>query len=263
MSSPVKGWSSTPQSSVGLRIGVALAVVTAHVGAIGAILLAPEESPPLMMEPEAVMVSVIEAPLLEQAKAQLAVPTPPQPVQDVPPEPEPEVLPDPDPEPEITPEPEPIVEKASEPAPKPKPKPKPPAAKPQPDIPPDPKPEPPVEQVPPSGTPDGTQTPQGPRGPVSDQPVMVSSVEYLGGQPKVIYPPLSQRMREEGKVMVLIDINTQGLVDKASIAASSGYARLDEAALTAARKARFKPLTRNGVAFPARAKIPFDFTLRK
>jgi protein TonB len=76
------------------------------------------------------------------------------------------------------------------------------------------------------------------------------------------YPMASRRMREEGRVLVLVEINTQGLVDRATIDTSSGFPRLDESALTAARKAKFKPYTRNGVAYAAKAKIPFDFVMR-
>ena len=61
---------------------------------------------------------------------------------------------------------------------------------------------------------------------------------------------------------MLVRINAQGRVDDARIDTSSGYARLDDAALDAARRARFNPLTRNGVAMPALAKLPFDFELR-
>ncbi len=204
------------------------------------------------------MVSVVDAPIPQIAKAE---PTPevPQPVTETPPEPEPEIEPEPEPEPELKPEPEPepepepVVEKPPMPAPKPpppKPKPK-------------PKPETPPQQTPPSGAPEGTQAPQGPtQGPPPDQPVLVSSIEFQGARPMPNYPMASRRMREEGRVVVLVEINTQGLVERATIDASSGFPRLDESALAAARKGRFKPYTRNGVAYPAKAKIPFDFVMR-
>src|SRR3546814_1039948 len=100
------------------------------------------------------------------------------------------------------------------------------------------------------------------QGPPPYEPIMVASVEYMGRRPMPVYPMTSKRLREEGRVVVLVEINTQGLVERATVAQSSGYSRLDESALTAARKARFKPLTRNGVAYPAKAKLPFDFVMR-
>lgn len=254
---------------MGLRIGAGVAVVAAHVAVVWAAFFNDYERPE-MLQPEAVMVSVIESAVPQVAKAEpkpeepVVEPPPPEPEVEPPPEPEPEVKPEPEPEPE----PEPVIEKPPEPAPAPKPKPKPqpkpkPKPKPQPQPAPEPKPDPkPVE--PPTGAPEGAQVTQAPRqGPPPDEPLMLSSVDYLGGKPSAVYPMASQRLREQGRVMVLVEINTQGLVDKVSVDTSSGFSRLDEAALTAARKARFKPLMRNGVPYPAKAKIPFDFVLRR
>ncbi|MPT27121.1 MAG: energy transducer TonB, partial [Achromobacter sp.] len=85
---------------------------------IGAIFMAPESRPELE-EPEAIMVSVVEAPIPQIAKAEPA-PEVPQPVVEPPPEPQPEVEPEPETkvEPEPDPEPEPeVVEKPPMPAP--------------------------------------------------------------------------------------------------------------------------------------------------
>ncbi|MGE8636224.1 MAG: energy transducer TonB [Achromobacter piechaudii] len=259
-----RGWNSSSPSSIGIRAGAGLAVVALHAAVIGAIFMAPEHRPELE-QPEAVMVSLIDAPVPQVAKAE-PTPEPPQPVVEPPPEPQPEVEPDPEPEPELKPEPEPepepVVEKPPMPAPKPKPKPKPkPQPKPQPKQ--EVKPETPPVQTPPAGAVDGAQASQSPQqGPPPDQPVLVSSIEFQGARPMPTYPMASRRMREEGRVLVLVEINTQGLVERATIDTSSGFSRLDESALAAARKAKFKPYTRNGVAYPAKAKIPFDFVMR-
>ncbi|CAM3247877.1 hypothetical protein ACMA110817_03930 [Achromobacter marplatensis] len=185
------------------------------------------------------MVSLVDAPIPQIAKAE---PTPevPQPVVEPPPEPQPEIEPEPEPEPKPQPKPQPKQE-----------------------VKPEPKPETPPPQTPPAGATDGAQASQSPQqGPPPDQPILVSSIEFQGARPMPVYPQASRRMREEGRVLVLVEINTQGLVDRAAIDTSSGFPRLDESALTAARKAKFKPYTRNGVAYPAKAKIPFDFVMR-
>jgi protein TonB len=96
----------------------------------------------------------------------------------------------------------------------------------------------------------------------SDQPILLSHVEYWGTPPLPVYPLWSKRAQEEGRVIVLVFINPQGWVDRAALEKSSGFPRLDESALTAARKARFKPLMRNGIAYAAQAKLPFDFVMR-
>ena len=44
---------------------------------------------------------------------------------------------------------------------------------------------------------------------------------------------------------------------------SSGFARLDEAAMSAVRKTRFKPYTENGKAVAGWVRMPFPFELEK
>ena len=65
----------------------------------------------------------------------------------------------------------------------------------------------------------------------------------------------SRRMREEGRVVVLVEINNQGLVVSARVDSSSGSPRLDEAALTAIRKARFKPIPVMAWPMPPKPKF--------
>ncbi|WP_144635015.1 energy transducer TonB [Bordetella genomosp. 13] len=266
MPSPQYGqYASSSLSSFLWRGAAGVFIVAMHVAVVAVAYYFGNEEPPQMLEQEPVMVSVIEAPVPELAQAQ-PEPEPPAPVEEPPPPPPVEEPPPPEPEPQVEPEPEPepIVEKPPEPAPKPKPKPKPkPQPKPQPK--PEPKPEPKPQPVtPPPPSPVGEQkVTQAPRqAPQPSEPETLTNVEYLGGQPKPNYPSISMRMREEGRVVVLVDINTQGLPETVRIDTSSGYSRLDESALAAVRKARFKPLMRNGVALPARARIPFDFTMR-
>ncbi|ANN80373.1 energy transducer TonB [Bordetella flabilis] len=264
------GWSTSSKSSLGIRLTAAVTVVALH-AIVAAGMLSTEEVKPVLPESQPIMVSVVEAPVPQVAKAP-ETEQPPQPAVQPPPpqpEPEPEVKPEPEPDPappekiEPTPEPEPVVEKPPVPAPQPKPKPKP---KPRPPVQQAPAPKP-VEQpptpAPPAGAPDGATMTQAPRqGPPRDQPETVSNIEYLGAGPAPVYPAASKRRREEGRVMVLVVVNPQGLVEKATVVSSSGYPRLDEAALDALRRVRFKPYTRNGVAYTVQARIPFDFNIR-
>ncbi|SAI74367.1 siderophore-mediated iron transport protein [Bordetella ansorpii] len=258
--------SSSSLSSLLWRGAAGVVILALHVGVVAVAYYFGDTEPPQMLEQEPVMVSVIEAPEPQLAQAQ-PEPPPPPPVEEPPPPPPPvEEPPPPEPEPEVEPEPEPepIIEKPVEPAPKPKPKPKPkPQPKPQPK--PEPKPEPkPQPETPPPPSPVGEQkVTQAPRqAPEPSEPEMLSNVQYAGGQIMPNYPSISRRMREEGRVVVLVDINKQGLVDSARIDASSGFPRLDEEALKAARKQRFTPYMRNGVAMPARARLPYVFTMR-
>jgi protein TonB len=90
---------------------------------------------------------------------------------------------------------------------------------------------------------------------------LIGKVDYLGQRPSPVYPRASQRRGEQGRVIVRVLSSPQGSVLKVSVQSSSGYPRLDEEAMKAARSARFKPYTENGIAYQAMADIPFDFVL--
>jgi len=87
-----------------------------------------------------------------------------------------------------------------------------------------------------------------------------SAVQYLVPLAPV-YPRASIKMRESGKALVRVLIDEAGLPRTVQLAASSGYARLDDSALAAVRNARFKPCLENGVAVQAWAVIPLEFEL--
>lgn len=89
-----------------------------------------------------------------------------------------------------------------------------------------------------------------------------SSVQYLVAPP-LEYPRASRRMRESGKVMVRVYIDADGLPRNVQIDKSSGHVRLDDAAIAAVNKARFKPYTENGRPTPGWAYIPLSFDLER
>ncbi|MGB6105891.1 MAG: energy transducer TonB [Pusillimonas sp.] len=268
-----------------VKVSGAVIAVGLHLAVLGAIVSAKAVKPELEL-PEAVEVRFVEiadevvdaAPNPEQPEepVEAEIPPPeeipyPPPEPDIvpePPEPEPEpvVEPEPEPEPEPViepepePEPEPVVEEPKpepkpEPPPKPKPKPKPkPVVKPA--------PVPPPQVVPPSGQAAAPAVPKAPPKPVDpNRPRLIGKVDYLGKRPMPVYPRASERRGEQGRVVVRVLISAQGGVINASVQSSSGYSRLDEAALKAAHTARFKPYTENGIAYQAMADIPFDFVL--
>ncbi len=74
--------------------------------------------------------------------------------------------------------------------------------------------------------------------------------------PDEIYPSMSKRLGEEGAVTLLLTLGEDGRVTDASIKESSGFERLDNAALADAKKGwRFLPGTVNGK--PASMQLPF------
>lgn len=235
-------------------------------------------------EPDALDVQFVElGPPLDEAPAAQPDPAPPEPEPVVPPEPEPVAQPEPPPEPVVQPEPEPgpvvetpepdaIVEPPPPPKPKPKPQPKPkPKPKPQPK--PQPKPEPPAKpqpvretapakvSAPAGGAPHASQARGEPRPVDPDRPRSIGRVDYLGKRPSPVYPRLSQRRGEQGRVVLRVLISPQGQVAGIHVRRSSGYERLDEAAVRAMQHARFRPYTENGIAYKALVDIPFDFVL--
>ncbi|MBP9653886.1 MAG: energy transducer TonB [Rhodocyclaceae bacterium] len=76
------------------------------------------------------------------------------------------------------------------------------------------------------------------------------------------YPPLSRRQGEEGKVVLRVELDEQGNVSAARVATSSGFARLDEAALAAVKAWRCTPARRDGQPVRAVAMQPFKFVLQ-
>jgi protein TonB len=76
------------------------------------------------------------------------------------------------------------------------------------------------------------------------------------------YPPLSRRMGEAGITVVRVELDEQGHVSSARIATGSGFARLDDAALAAAKAWRCNPAQRDGQAVRAVALQPFKFVLQ-
>ena len=78
------------------------------------------------------------------------------------------------------------------------------------------------------------------------------------------YPSASQRLGETGTVVVRVVVGIDGRVLQASVARSSGFARLDDAALKQAlAKWRFVPAMRDGVLVEAEREVPVTFRLRQ
>jgi periplasmic protein TonB len=88
----------------------------------------------------------------------------------------------------------------------------------------------------------------------------ISDADYLHN-PKPAYPPTSRRLGEQGKVVLRVLIGVDGRAQDATVLESSGFARLDRAALEAARQWRYVPGKRGGVPEPMWVKVPIDFDL--
>ncbi|WP_296640209.1 energy transducer TonB [Thiobacillus sp. 65-1402] len=85
---------------------------------------------------------------------------------------------------------------------------------------------------------------------------------YLAN-PKPPYPLLSRRLGEAGTVRLNILVNPDGSVDRLELAQSSGYPRLDRAALETVQSSwKFEPARQGGRPVAAWVIVPIQFTLR-
>ena len=87
-----------------------------------------------------------------------------------------------------------------------------------------------------------------------------SDADYLNNPPPA-YPRMSRRMGEQGTVLVRGLISAEGRAEQAEIRTSSGYARLDEAALDTVRRWRYVPGKRAGVPEAMWFNVPVRFVL--
>lgn len=186
-------------------------------------------------------------------------PEPPAPAPPAPPTPEP---------PKPTPKPEP-------PKPQPKPKPvqkTPPLPKaiaeptPAPDAPtgsldseptPEAEPAPAAEPTPPA--PAAEPAPATP--PAGGAVQMPSSNAAYLNNPRPSYPSISRRMGEQGKVLLRVLVDENGLPQQIEIKQSSGFDRLDKAALASVQRWRFVPGKRGGVPEAMWNIVPVNFVL--
>lgn len=75
------------------------------------------------------------------------------------------------------------------------------------------------------------------------------------------YPAASQRLGEEGRVVLLVFINPDGSVGEVQIKTSSGFPRLDQAAVQWARSQRWVPALKNGQPVGGWKEQPVVFRL--
>jgi len=102
--------------------------------------------------------------------------------------------------------------------------------------------------------------PAAPPGPAIIQPS--SDASHLNN-PKPVYPAVSKRLGEQGKIVLRVLIGTDGLPQKIEIKQSSGYERLDRQAVDTVSRWRFVPGTRNGVPEAMWYLQPINFVLQQ
>ena len=76
-----------------------------------------------------------------------------------------------------------------------------------------------------------------------------------------LYPLIALRKREQGRVVLRVEVRVDGRVDAVWVASSSGFSELDHAAIEAVRQWRFIPATQVGMPVAATAEVPINFTI--
>lgn len=97
--------------------------------------------------------------------------------------------------------------------------------------------------------------------PVAAGPKTITSgVDFIQA-PQPVYPQMSRKMGEQGKVVLRILVNEKGLPSQVSVQSSSGSTRLDEAGRQAVLRALFKPYIEDGRAVSVYVIFPLNFEL--
>ena len=232
-----------PNLQISRKALIALAVVALHVGMLwlfqsGLLMRATE-----LLVPVEVLARLIEPPVIAPPTP---VVEPPRPIAKAPPPvakpipPRAEATPEKPPQATPRPQPAPQPQAVAEPAP-PSPAPNAPTALP----------------TPPQPTPVAA-APAAPAQPAIQLPS--SDADYLQN-PEPKYPENSQRLNEQGTSTIRVLIGADGLPQKAEIGKSSGFDRLDRAALATVLRWRFVPGKRNGVPEAMWFSVPIVWKL--
>lgn len=86
-------------------------------------------------------------------------------------------------------------------------------------------------------------------------------VAYLHN-PSPEYPPVSRRLREQGKVMLRVMVTPTGEPSTIELEKSSGFERLDQAAMDAVKQWRFVPAKRGEQPIAAWVVVPLSFSVK-
>ncbi|MBA3695431.1 MAG: energy transducer TonB [Methylotenera sp.] len=75
------------------------------------------------------------------------------------------------------------------------------------------------------------------------------------------YPSMSRRAGEQGRVLLKVIVSTKGEAEDVQLETSSGFNRLDDAAIEAVKKWQFVPAKRNNQPLSASVLVPVKFSL--
>ncbi|WP_175693989.1 energy transducer TonB [Burkholderia ambifaria] len=219
-------------------ITVAVGVLAAHAIMLTAAWLHRNAPPPKSVEVQSITAQLITpAPIAQQVAAE-SIPQP------APPKPTPRVKPKVEPKP---------VQKAAKPAPQPVAQSPAPSPTPAPAADPTPAPAAPAPAAPAATPGPARETMQ------VSAPKNVPTLQCNFVKPD--YPSMSRRRGESGTAYVHFVVGVTGKIESVELQKSSGYPRLDDAALDAMRSTTCRPYIENGQAIRAARTQPYNFGL--
>ncbi|MDE1184492.1 energy transducer TonB [Paraburkholderia sp.] len=234
------GGPPAPSRSSNSRVVVAtVAVAALHVALLAVLLtLRHEPAQPVALESRAITAQLLPpTPVAAPVALQSTATPPPKPT---PPVQKPKVQP----KPHIKPTPTPLPQ----------------AAAPSPNEISSPEPTPPAPPAPP--VPAAPAAPAAPARPTMDisAPKNVSHLDCKIVEPE--YPAISNRRGEAGTAYVHFVVGLTGKIESIDLKKSSGYSRLDDAAMDALRASTCKPYLENGQPIRAQFTQPYEFSPR-
>lgn len=99
------------------------------------------------------------------------------------------------------------------------------------------------------------------RGAADGAPNGATQIAALRIAPVPEYPASAKRLRQEGVVLLVVEVSAGGRPLAVSVARSSGVASLDEAAVRGVRRWRFDPARTAGLPVASRVEVPIRFSL--
>lgn len=81
-------------------------------------------------------------------------------------------------------------------------------------------------------------------------------------QPEIPYPSAAARGREEGSLILLVQVDANGNATDVTVERRSGSRDLDRAAQQAVRDWKFEPAIKGGKPVASAVRVPIDFTLQ-
>jgi len=85
--------------------------------------------------------------------------------------------------------------------------------------------------------------------------------DYLKNPPPA-YPSNARRLRQEGLVLLSVEVNSDGQPTSVNLKESSGFKLLDDAALKAVQRWKFSPAKLGMVSVASRVDVPIRFQLK-